>query len=113
MSAHHHQCGGGFRSLLLEDFLGGLDLQDLTLDLPLRMPLLGAVHVLYNLSLSHLLLIGLLLSPYIIFARMSLVVLLFWLMIKLADLLAQCSLGIIPEMHMVLSFVIVPILKLY
>ena len=68
------------------------------------------MHVFNDLGLPHLLLVCLLLPPYIILARMCLTVFLLWLMIKITDLLAQCSLRVVPEVNMVLGLVIVPVL---
>ena len=110
LGAHHEHSRSGFRGLLLKYLLRWLDLKHFTLNLPLSVPLLRAVHVLDYLSLPHLFLVCLLLPPNIILAWMLLIILLLRLVIELAYLFTQCSLGIVPQMHMVLSFVIVPVL---
>lgn len=110
LGTHHYHSGSGFRGLLLKYLLRWLDLKHFALNLPLSVPLLRAVHVFYNLSLPHFFLVCFLLPPNIILARMSLIILLLRFMIELAYLFTQCSLRVIPQVHMVLSFVVVPVL---
>lgn len=94
--AHHHHCWCSLRGLLFENLLRRLNLQDFSFNLSLDIPLLRVVHVFNDLCLSHLFLVCLLLPPNICLARVRLIVLLLRLMIKLTDLLAQCSLRIVP-----------------
>ena len=88
LSAHHQHGGSGFRGLFLKYLLWWFDLKHFTFDLPLSLSLLGAVHVLNYLSLSHLFLVGLLFAANIIFTWMSLIILFFGFMVELGDLFA-------------------------
>jgi hypothetical protein len=88
LRAHHQHGGSGFRGLFLKYLLRWFDLKHFTFDLPLCLSLLGAVHILNNLSLPHLFLVGLLFAANIILAWMGLTVFLFRLMVEFADLFA-------------------------
>lgn len=88
LRTHHQHGGSSFRSLFLKYLLRWFDLKHFTFDLPLSLSLLRAVHVLNNLSLPHLFLVGLLFAANIILARMSLIVFLFRFMVEFTDLFA-------------------------
>ena len=96
MSAHHNHGGHGLGGLVFEYFLGGLNLEHLSLHLALGVPHLTILHVSHNLRLPHELLVCLLFAPNFIGTWMCIIVLLFRIMVESTDLFAQCSLGIVP-----------------